>query len=192
MGLRLNAFDTLKPTGGNLVGRFLSANARRQPLKENFNAFGKYVSMPQGYQDTRKAVIPTLSESFNLRCVIQGASSLTNTQIQVPMVMAATVSGEGFLYPDAEVGKTMWATVSGEGTLTPDARNLVSMAANIDAGARPSAYDISQEVWQSQKTSFTQAGSMGKTLADMDAAALANAIITDPRFLTVAKFLGLK
>lgn len=218
MGLINNAYHTLKTPSGNIIGRFIRENALRQSLKENFNAFGQYVSMPQGYQDAAKATIPTLKESFNLRCILRGDSSLVNTGITMPVTMEATVSGEGFLNPDMEVGKTLAATVVGTGSLSVDVRTIVNMSARIDAGARPSAFDIAQEVWQSQKTAYNAPGTMGNALnsagtagdpwtADLsiyppgsagyilyslDPQQLANAILTDPRLLTVAKFLGLK
>jgi hypothetical protein len=97
--------------------------------------------------------------------------------------MAATVSGEGTLTPNAEVGKTMWATISGEGTLTGSPRMIVVMSAKIDAGVRPSAFDIAQEVWQSQKTAYNAPGTMGSgvntaSTGGVDYAALGEAVWT--------------
>ena len=218
MGLSTNAFNTLKPAGGNIIGRFLQTNALKQSLKENFNAFGQFVSVPQGYQNAKIAAIPTLKTSYNLRCVLIGNGTLLNTAVRVPMVMAATVSGEGTLIPDAELGLNMRASLQGLGSLSGDARTILSMSAKIDAGARPSAFDIAQEVWQGKKEIYNSPGTMGNavnaagTAGDpwstdlstyppgtagyivysLDPQTLANAILTDPRLLTVAKFLGLK
>ena len=90
--------------------------------------------------------------------------------------------------------------------------------ATIDAGARPSAFDIAQEVWQAKKAGYPDPltmggalnaagsagdpwgtdvstyppGTAGHILANMSSAEIAQAIMSDPRLLTVAKFLGLK
>jgi hypothetical protein len=211
-------FGRVKAVGGYLKANNLSANARRQLLKENFNAFGQYTSVPQGYQDARKAYIPTLKESSFIRAVLTGVGALVNTGIQIPVAMSATVTGEGTLTPDAEVGKTLAATVVGTGNLSGDTRMIVSLAATVDAGARPSAFDIMQEVWQAKAAGFPDPttmggkvnaagtagdpwsadlssyppGTAGNILYSMDPQALADAIMNDPKMLTVAKFLGLK
>jgi hypothetical protein len=44
------------------------------------------------------------------------------------------------------------------------------MSATLDAGARPSAFDIAQEVWQAQATSYNAAGTMGEKLNDAGSA----------------------
>ena len=38
------------------------------------------------------------------------------------------------------------------------------MGATLDAGARPSAFDIAQEIWQSQAANYNAAGTMGEKL----------------------------
>lgn len=220
MGLILNSLGTLKLVGGYSPLMYLQARKNGYKIGEHCNAFGSYISLPQGFQDASKAIIPSIKRSDFIRAVITGVGDLLNTGITVPMVMSATVSGEGTLTPNAEVGKTMGATVVGVGNLSGDARNIVSMAATVDAGARPSAFDIAQEVWQGQKSQYNAPGTMGNAvnsagssgdpwstdldagsypvgsagyyLKQMSAQELADAIMNDPRFLTVAKFLGLK
>lgn len=218
MGLRYNAFGTLKIAGGAYADRFLRRKAFNFRIADNAAGFGQKTSFPQGYQSIARAAIPCFGTSDYIRAQISGDSSLVNTGIQVPMVMQATLVGEGTLNPDAEVGKTMQATVVGVGTFGGDVRNLVSMAATIDAGARPSAFDIAQEVWQAKKAGYPDPltmggalnaagsagdpwgtdvstyppGTAGHILANMSSAEIAQAIMSDPRLLTVAKFLGLK
>lgn len=218
MGLIQNRLGTLKVAGGAQTQRFLQQRKLNYRIGENCNAFGSYVSAPQGFQDPRKAWIPAIKQSDFIRAVITGVGDLLNTGITVPMVMAATVSGEGTLIPDAEVGKTMGATVIGVGNLSGDSRMVVSLAATVDAGARPSAFDIMQEVWQAKAAGFPDPttmggkvnaagtagdpwsadlssyppGTAGNILYSMDPQELADAIMNDPKMLTVAKFLGLK
>jgi len=218
MGLKLNAFGTMRVLGGAYADRFFRDNLRRMRLGENAGAFGQYTSFPQGYQDVSKSYIPSFRLTDFIRAQISGSSDLINIGITVPMNMSATVSGEGFLTPDAEVGKTLGATLTGVGNLSGDSRNIVSMRATIDAGARPSAFDIAQEVWLSQAAGFPNPttmggkvnaagtagdpwgadlssyppGTAGNMLYSLDPQQLADAIMNDPRLLTVAKFLGLK
>lgn len=218
MGLKLNAFGTMKVPGGFYADRSFRNNLQRGLIRDNAAAFGSYTSFPQGYQSISRAAIPTIKLSDFIRAHIIGEGFLTNTAITVPVTMQASVSGEGTLTSNAEVGKTLQATVVGTGNLSGDVRSIVSMAATIDAGARPSAFDVAQEVWQSQKASYNAPGTMGNALnsagtagdpwtADlstyppgtagnilysMDPQQLADAILNDPKMLTVAKFLGLK
>ena len=62
-----------------------------------------------------------------------------------------------------------------------NARGIGAMSVQIDAGSRPSAFDIAQEVWQSQKTAYNAAGTMGNALnlassGGIDYAALGQAV----------------
>jgi hypothetical protein len=160
-----NALGLLKITsGGGLPARFLIENSKRQILKENFNSFGQTVSIPQGYQDVVKAYVPTIKASSLIRAVLRGEGTLINTGIRVPVSMSSTVTGVGNLSPDIEVGKTCLATVTGVGTVSGDPRTILRMSAALDAGVRPSAFDIAQEIWQSQKTTYNAPGTMGSAL----------------------------
>lgn len=209
---------TFRPVAGYLRTNGLVRNNNLAERRDNGLRFGKLVSYPQGVQNAARAIVPTISASDFIRVVMRGDSSLLNTGITVPMVMATTISGEGTLTPNAEVGKTMSVTISGEGSISGDARVAVSMAVNMDAGARPSAFDIMQEVWQAKAVGFPDPttmggkvnaagtagdpwsadisgyppGTAGYALYSLDPQQLADAILNDPRLLTVAKFLGLK
>jgi hypothetical protein len=141
----------------------LTRNAARIKLYENAR-FGQKVSFPQGYQQASRAILPSLKTTDLISARITGSGDLFNFQVRNIVSVAATISGSGFVNSSAEVGKTMWATLAGTGALTGGARMLVSMKASLDAGARPSAFDIAQEVWQSQKTSYNAAGTMGNGL----------------------------
>ena len=219
--LRFNGspFAYLKPAGGFLHGNGLAINAQRTKLPENFFAFGKLVSIPQGFTDAYRAVVPSLSKTDNLRVVLCGEGTVSSTREGIGS-LATVVSGEGTLTPDSELGATLSAVVVGVGSLQGTARGVGSLAVTIDAGARPSAFDIAQEVWQGQKANYNAPGTRGNALnsagsagdpwstnlesgsyppgsagyimLNMDPEQLANLILTDPRFLTVAKFLGLK
>lgn len=208
----------MRPVAGYLHTNGLIRNNNLHFQRDNGLKFGKKTSYPQGRCLTTQAIYPAISASDFLRAVLQGESSLTNTGITMPVSMSATLTGNGTLTPDAEVGKTMWATITGAGSLSGDARMTVSMSATLDAGARPSAFDITQEILQAEASLYNAPGTIGNKINSAGAAGdpwgvdlstyppgtagniiysldpqtLADAILTDPRLLTVAKFLGLK
>lgn len=63
----------------------------------------------------------------------------------------------------------------------------------VDVGAVPSAFDIAQAIWNSLKVSYNAPGTMGNAVNSAGTASdPTEAIMTDPRMLTVPKFLGLK
>lgn len=100
--------------------------------------------------------------------------------------------------------------------ITP--HQLMKVKLTVNVGAVPSAEDISQAIWNSLSSKYNNPGTMGKTLnsagsagdpwiadlstypvgtagytlASLDPAQIADAIMNDARLLTVAKFLGLK
>lgn len=174
-------FGRIKPVAGSLRANGLLGNSAKAMLRDNTMRFGSFTSVPQGYQSAYRAVVPTIKESSLISARITGTGSLVNLQVRNAVSMSAIIAGEGFLDGASEVGKTMSATVVGLGSLAGDARVLVSMTARLDAGVRPSAFDIAQEVWQSQKTSYNAAGTMGNALNNassggIDYAALAAAV----------------
>ena len=146
------------------VSRFLQLQAKKQQAKENFNAFGKLVSVPQGYQAAAVALIPSVSLSDYIRATISGSSDFQNLGIAVVVTLGAILQGEGTLQPDAEVGKTLGASLQGTGSFSGDARMVATLSASIDAGARPSAFDIAQEVWQGSKAAYNTPGTMGNAV----------------------------
>jgi hypothetical protein len=131
--------------------------------RENGLSFGKLVSMPQGFTDATKPIYPSISKTDNVRCVMIGSSSVVGSAIGLG-TLAATITGVGTLTPDSEMGATLGATITGTGTITCASQGVGSLRAVIDAGARPSAFDISQEIWNSQKTAYNTPGTMGNAL----------------------------
>lgn len=154
-------------------------NNSRVALWDNAQRFGQYTSMPGGYQSAQRAIIPTLKASGFMACRLVGDSS-TSFDVRGKGNMSATLTGEGSVTMNGNMASNMVATLTGNGTMTADLRGKGWISATIDAGSRPSAFDIAQEVWQSQKTAYNAAGTMGNALnnassggVDMDALAAA-------------------
>jgi hypothetical protein len=77
---------------------------------------------------------------------------------------AATLIGDGTVTPNGLLGLVRAATLVGEGSVSAGAKAALKGRATLDAGARPSAFDIAQEVWQSQKSAYNATGTMGNAL----------------------------
>lgn len=157
-------FDRLRPLGGGgLFANGFWRVSQRQLLKENFSGFGQRTSMPQGYQAANRAIIPTLKESWDMSVSFRGVGAFTTTAIVVES-LTVFFSGIGTFVPNAQHAINSTVFMSGEGTFTTAMRQLEQMAAAFDSGSRPSAFDIAQEIWQSQATAYNAPGTMGNKL----------------------------
>ena len=160
-----NRTDRARPLGGPLRARGFSRVGFTQKLKENFSGFGSFTSMPGGYQAADRAIIPTLGESGFMAVRFTGDSSATFDVLGIGN-LSVTFAGEGTTTWNANVGANMYITFQGEGFAAWDARAKGNMTVVMDAGARPSAFDIAQEVWQGATTSYNNPGTMGEALND--------------------------
>lgn len=154
-------FDRLRPRGGGgLFANGFWRVSQRQLLKENFSGFGQLTSMPQGYQSAARAIIPTLKESGNMFVSFRGVGNFT-AGADVLEQMQVAFLGEGTVVFNAQHAISSTVFMSGEGTFTAGMRQLEQMYVAFDSGARPSAFDIAQEIWQSQAAAYNAPGTMG-------------------------------
>lgn len=128
-------------------------------IYNNGLAFGMKVGKPYGYNGINGFLLPVSPGGF-IRATLSGSADFIATISSIGN-MTAIISGEGTLTPDANLAFNMYCTLIGEGNLTPDLKAKAWMWATLDAGARPSAYDIAQEIWQAQASQYNNAGSMG-------------------------------
>jgi hypothetical protein len=165
--LRLNGsnFNRIRPLGGAFHALGFSRVAQTQRLKENFSGFGQQESMPSGYQSAARATIPTLQESARMSIAFRGEGFYT-ASAQTLESAAVAFLGDGTFTPNAQHGISMNVHFPGEGTFTITARQLEQMMVAFDSGSRPSAFDIAQEIWQSQAASYSAPGTMGEALND--------------------------
>lgn len=191
MGLRSNHLGSLIIGAGQAYTSMFVLNPRRTLFNNNTKAFGKYVSIPSGYQSAVIAWIPSRTISYNLSALISGDSSLSSSLLNT-ITLEAAIQGLGTVVSNSEVGQNLLSTLIGNGTVSSILQLICTLQALIDAGARPSAFDIAQEVWQAKQANYTDPTSLGYILANQNPAALADLIMNDPRFLSVAVFLGLK
>jgi hypothetical protein len=131
-------------------------------IMNNGLAFGMKVGYPYGYNGLNGFLLPQQPGGF-IRATLSGESSF-GAVISSLGNMYATLTGEGVMTLGANIAFNMYCTMIGEGNLTPDLKAKAWMWATLDAGARPSAYDIAQEIWQAQATQYNSTGTMGEKL----------------------------
>jgi hypothetical protein len=91
--------------------------------------------------------------------------------------MEATFSGVADMICAANVYANGYATFEAEADMVANLTATGNMQANMDLLARPSAFDIAQEVWAANTSGYTVAGTMGKAQSDaVKAAKLAAAL----------------
>lgn len=157
-------FGRLKHTGAmGVIPNSLIKNTRLALLRENARWTGQDVSIPNGYQSAKQAYVPCFKTSSKMAWRIVG-DTFSSFPILGIGSLNATLIGETSVTLSPEMGASLFTTLSGEGGFSIAARGIGSMGVTMDAGVRPSAFDISQEVWQSQKTAYNAPGTMGNAL----------------------------
>lgn len=131
----------------------------------NAKAFGQTTSIPQGYPNPQVALVPTLKTSGQIGSRQQVDVSLTANLFGIGNVSSAP-SFDVDLTGSANVLLNGYSTLNVDIDLTSSIRATGNLSSNIDWVARPSAFDIAQEIWNSAATSYNIAGTMGRKLND--------------------------
>jgi hypothetical protein len=147
---------------GGSYASIIDTTSDNNKIYNNGLCFGMKVGKPYGYNGLNGFLLPQQPGGF-IRATLTGESSFLATISSIGN-MTATLSGEGTLNPGANLAFNMYCTLIGEGNLTPDLKAKAWMWATLDAGSRPSAYDIAQEIWQAQATQYNSTGTMGEKL----------------------------
>jgi hypothetical protein len=153
-----------------LAGTLGGMLPRQKGFIENAQAFGSRTSVPQGYNDPAKALVPTIKTGGNISARFQGEAFLT-AALGGQGNVAATFAGEFDLIAEGNVLSNGYATFAGEFDMTAAITAQGNMEANFDILARPSAFDIAQEVWNGAATGYNGDGTMGKEVQDAKKAA---------------------
>lgn len=135
----------------------------------NARAFGSSVSVPQGYNSPAALCLPVKTNG-NIASRVKGESTFT-ASLRGAGQLSATLTGEAFIDANANVGLNGYATFAGEATLEADASAIGYLAAKMDILARPSAFDIAQEVWNSRAADYSSAGTLAEKVASSEKAA---------------------
>jgi hypothetical protein len=138
-------------------------------IYNNGLAFNMKVGKPYGYNGINGILLPQQIGGF-IRATLSGSADFT-TEISSIANLVATLEGEGSIDPQINAAYNMVIALLGEGNITPALKALANMSATLDAGARPSAFDIAQEVWQARASSYNASGSMGQQINNVGAGA---------------------
>lgn len=131
-------------------------------ILNNGMAFGMKVGEPYGYNGLNGWLLPVQPGGF-IRATLSGSSNFLATISSIAN-MVATLSGVGTLNPGINVAYNMYCTMIGEGNLTPDLKAKAWMWATMDAGARPSAFDIVQEILNAQSSQYNNPNTIGEKI----------------------------
>jgi hypothetical protein len=143
---------------------------RQKGFVENAQAFGSITSVPQGYNDPAKALVSTIKTGGNIAARFKGEASFI-AQLAAFGNMSATFAGEAGFTANGNVLANGYATFAGVAGFTALLKAQGNMEASFDILARPSAFDIAQEVWNGNPSAYNSAGTMGKELQDAKKAA---------------------
>jgi hypothetical protein len=173
MGLTSNQTHVrVRLLGGTLGGTIIPPKS----FIANALSFGPITSIPQGYNNPSVSLTPTIKTGGNISARFKAEAS-SSALLTASGNMAATLAAEADMIAAANVYANGYATFEAEADMVANLTATGNMAANMDILARPSAFDITQEVWAASTAAFTAAGTMGKAQADaVKAAKLAAAL----------------
>lgn len=173
MGLTSNqTFFNVRLLGGPIGGTIVPAKS----YVANALSFGSITSIPQGYNNPSVSLTPTIRTGGNIAARFKPESSLT-ALLTANGNMEAILAAEADMVCAANVLANGYATFEAEADMVANLTATGNMEANMDLLARPSAFDIAQEVWAASTSGYTVAGTMGKAQSDtLSAAKLAVAL----------------
>jgi hypothetical protein len=131
-------------------------------IMNNGLAFGMKVGKPYGYNGLNGYLLPQQPGGF-IRATLSGSADLSATISSIANLIA-TIQGESTISLGINAAYNMYCTIIGEGNLTPDLKAMAWMWANLDAGARPSAFDIVQEILNAQASQYNNTGTIGQKI----------------------------
>lgn len=177
--LKMNnsVIDNIKFINDN-INSLIGYSTKESSFIQNAKCFGSYVGKPYGYNDIDSLVLPIHPSGF-IRATLSGSQDF-NVIISSIGNMFATLVGEGDTSLNINTAYNMTLTLSGDGIFNVLLKAIANLNATIDAGARPSAFDIAQEVLNSQANNYNSSGTIGNKInlassggIDYDALALA-------------------
>jgi hypothetical protein len=144
----------------------LGVEARRRIA--NAQAFGNDTSWPQGYQSVTRAMTPPLVESGQIAARLGLVGSL-DADLRGIGGMTAAAAFDVNMTTAANVLSNLYATFEIDLDATAALRAQGALSAVFDIISRPSANDISQEIWNSfqVETGFSAADALRVILASL-------------------------
>ena len=136
----------VRSIGGTSVGQYWPGAQAPQNVGQywlrGFN--NEDASLPNGINNETALQMP-VNTGGKLEAQMTGDAGFFGS-IQGAGVLSATLTGESDVFPAANTAAMGYATLTGINTTTANLRAVGRMSAVLDAGARPSAFDIAQEI----------------------------------------------
>jgi hypothetical protein len=148
-------------------------NARNRPTNcvvANGLHFGQTTSIPQGYNDPARSLTPTIQTGGQIAARARAEATAT-ADLKATGNMAGLLEAEADMIGNANVYFNGSATFQTVADMIAALGATGNITANMDLLARPSAFDIAQEVWNGAATAYDGAGTMGRRLNSADKAA---------------------
>lgn len=160
-------YSGVKILGGSLQCRSHYGSSRNYFIA-NGAAFGSKTSRPQGY-NTLTTLTGPLQNSGNIASnTLFDHTAIGDLwgigQVSATPIIETTLSIDGNVLANMYVLPDI--SVDGVGSI----RATGNISSTVDIIAKPSAFDIAQEIWNAQTTGYTSTGTMGKALNDAGAA----------------------
>lgn len=124
--------------------------------------FGGATSFPQGYNNQYAAIMP-IKTGYMIAVIMRGEGAMAG-QALIREEGVAVMHGVGTLITFAVTKESDESLMAGVGNFTSVAQVEEVLRAVIDAGARPSAFDIAQEVWGGLAVDYNGENTMGRKL----------------------------
>lgn len=159
-------FVTVRFLGGAVGGTVVP---NKSPIS-NAMAFGQTNSVPTGYNDPSRSLVSNIKTGGQISARSQGESFLSS-DLRAFGNMAGSMDGDADMIAAGNVLSNGFAVFAGDADMIADIRAIGIMSANMDILARPSAFDIAQEVWNSNSSAFITANTTGRVLNDTKKAA---------------------
>jgi hypothetical protein len=148
-------------------------NLRRVPTNcfvANGMHFGQTTSVPQGYNDPARSLTPTIKTGGQIAARAQGEAAVA-ADLKATGNIAGLMDAEADLVGNANVYFNGSGTFDAEADMTAALGATGNITATMDLLARPSAFDIAQEVWNGAATAYDSAGTMGRKVNAAEKAA---------------------
>lgn len=163
-----NTYNPCRIISGALGGVNNAGKSRSWTVYNGF--FGSSVSRPQGRNSITDALTPPIKDGGNIAVRMIAETAMT-TDLKAFGQMAVSYDVEATMSVNANILGNIYVSFQPEATMTVDLKAIGNMAVSFDILARPSAFDIAQEVWNASAAGYNNAGTMGEKVNSAGSAA---------------------
>lgn len=126
---------------------------------------GQSVSIPQGYNQLGVSIVPPIQTGGNIATRYIPVTDML-ADLKATGILAANLDAETTYTVVGNMVANIYAELDVEGSLTCDLKATGNLSTDFDILARPSAFDIAQEVWNATASGYNNVGTMGEKVND--------------------------